>query len=38
MPELMRIALCPESCALLGASPDRELDILTTCPGDPIGP
>jgi hypothetical protein len=38
MPELVRIALCPESCALLGASPDRELEILTTCPDDPIGP
>ncbi len=38
MEELVRIALCPESCALLGASPDRELEILTTCPGDPIGP
>ncbi len=35
MEELVRIALCPESCALLGASPDRELEILTTCPDDP---
>jgi len=34
----VRIALCPESCALLGASPDRELELLTTCPDDPTGP
>lgn len=33
-----RIALCPESCALLGASPDRELELLTTCPDDPTEP
>ncbi|MEM9193855.1 MAG: vWA domain-containing protein [Myxococcota bacterium] len=30
-----RLALCPESCALLGASPERELEVFTTCSGDP---
>jgi hypothetical protein len=35
--EASRIALCPESCALLGASPDRELEIFTVCTDDPTG-
>jgi hypothetical protein len=31
-----KIVLCPETCAVLGASPDRTLEIFTTCP-DPTG-
>ena len=33
-----RIALCPATCALLGASPDREIELLTVCPDDPTEP
>jgi len=30
------VILCPDSCALLGASPDRTVEIYTTC-DDPTG-
>ncbi|MCA9625483.1 MAG: VWA domain-containing protein [Myxococcales bacterium] len=32
-----RIVLCPEACGLLGSSPDRRVEIHTTCP-DPTKP
>jgi hypothetical protein len=33
-----RIALCPSSCAVLGASPDREIEVFTVCTDDPTEP
>lgn len=29
----LNIVLCPETCTLLGASPDRRAEIFTECPG-----
>jgi hypothetical protein len=29
----VNVVLCPESCTLLGASPDRRAEIFTECPG-----